>query len=72
MRDQLLHIEAAAVQVLLHMRDEHLPLGNFDVVARHQLQFFDEGEVVQTGSGHLAPVNLHGVKYGHRSNLAGA
>ena len=72
MWDQLLHVEAATVQILFHMGNDHIPLGDFDAVARHQLQFFNEGEIVQTGSGHLASVDFHGVKYGHRSDLAGA
>ena len=56
----------ATVQVLLDMRNDHVPFGNQDTASRHQLQFPDKGEIMKRGSGYRAAVNLHGVKDCHR------
>lgn len=64
--------ELAAVQVFFNVGNDLIPLAHHDTVSRHQFQAFNEREVVQAGPGHLAAINFHGVKYGHRSDLSSA
>ena len=71
-RDDRIQRKTTAVQIFLHMGDDHIALGHLDAVAGHQLQPLNEREVVETGPCYLAPVDLHRVENGYRSDLAGA
>ena len=67
------HVLAApAVQVVLHMWDDHVPFGYQDAASGVQLQPLDEGQVVQACPGYPAAVNLHGVEDCHRCDLTEA
>ena len=71
-RHEALKVKAAAVQVFLDMGNDHIPLGNEDAVARHQLQVLHEGQIVQAGPGYGAAVDLDRLKDGDGCDLTRA
>ena len=60
------HDKAAAVQIFLHMGDDHVPLADQYPAAGHQLHPLDKGKVVQACPGYPASVYLHRLKNCHR------
>ena len=65
-RNCLLHGKTAAVQIFLHMGDDHVPLADQYPAAGHQLHPLDKGKVVQACPGYPASVYLHRLKNCHR------